>query len=150
MKKTAFLRCLVFALSLGIVAMSFIGCEGAEGPIGSVGPAGYTGAVPLFLQGTWTTPGASYLFTADALIITRIAPPEGSGTAGFLTFSTAENGDAGTSGTYPGGYKISYIYTSGSGTWGATLPTGVQAVELYFNSTSDMFIDSVGTIFTKE
>ena len=147
MKRTALLRCLVIVLSLGIVAMSLIGCEGPAGPAGTAGPAGpagpagTTGIVPLFMQGTWKTSGlptALWTFTEDrASFITT--PATLNYEVIFLLFYFDENGDEDTKDIYPGGYTMDGMQVNGD----LLAPVNNnEYIGAYFafNSTLDAFV----------
>ena len=150
MKKTILLRCLVLVLSLGIMAMSLIGCEGPAGPAGAAGPAGGPGpagpagtmnTVPLFMQGTWkyetATSSYSWTFTAD-----RARFESGSAASNleviFLAFWFHENDDVSRWDTYPGGYTMEGMQVNGGPTV-ASDNNHYTSVHFMFNSTLNAF-----------
>ena len=156
MKKTTLPGFLVFVLVLGIVAMSFTGCEGPTGATGAAGgpgpagPAGEAGAnsgsVPVFMQGTWKTEGtvgSSWTFTAD-----RAKFASSSVTSWYdvilLSFVFDLNGTSGTKGDYPGGYKMTGMQVNGGAMAGDN--NKERTVSFYFNSALDAFVIGDGTL----
>ena len=147
MKRNALLRCIVFVLVLGIMAISLIGCEGPAGPAGSTGPAGTMNTVPLFMQGTWeTTNGATWVFTADKATRTT-----GSSVIRYsciyLSFEAAINSGSNKD-EFPGGYEMTYMQIEGGSAVDKMNDYTKQTDTFYFNDDHTKMFSSVD--YTKQ
>ena len=144
MKRTALFRYLVLVLSLGILAMSLIGCEGPAGPAGANG-----NTVPLFMQGTWVnSSGTDYFFTADKVrAVNYIDNCEFSGI--YLSFTPVVNSFPLTKDEYPTGYTMSYISVEGTGYYLAS-NNKLLTVSFYFNADRTTFTTGGTNPFVKQ
>ena len=157
MKKTTLLRCLALLLSLGIMAMSLIGCEGQAGAAGEPGPAGGPGpagpaginggTIPVFMQGTWKNSDGTitYVFTTDKHTYTN---GDRSYSGIYHTFTARLNNNATTKDEYPSGYYTEYIAVEGTGSYSSYTNT-LRTAGFYFNADRTKF--AVGpTVYTKQ